>query len=195
MVLRKDIEARRLRWTITDTAVSRDSAFLLYSSISQYVHLVNLAAGAGPVHSISNITEVHEELDFLVRPRPLLHADSHCFMLPHRRWGLALRGSVCKICTDRALFLREYAPYTGIAEFIIPFVASPTHIASYCYTLLHVASYCYILSPCCFSCLVKLCMGWHTCAVPVPSDCWGLEQLSWTAVCSDRFTARPSCLP
>lgn len=66
MVLRKDVEARNLRWTVTDTAISRDSAFLLYSSISQYVHLVNLSAGFGPVHSISNITEVHEELDFLV---------------------------------------------------------------------------------------------------------------------------------
>jgi hypothetical protein len=67
IVLRKDIEARRLRWTITDTTISGDSAFLLYSSISQFVHLVRLEAGAGPVHSISNITEVHEELDFLVR--------------------------------------------------------------------------------------------------------------------------------
>lgn len=67
MVLRKDVEARKLRWTVTDTAISPDSAFLLYSSISQYVHLVNLSAGSGPVHSISNITEVHEELDFLVR--------------------------------------------------------------------------------------------------------------------------------
>ena len=68
MVLRKDVEARRIRWTVTDVSVSRDSAFLLYSSISQYVHLVNVAAGSGPMHSIANITEVHEELDFVVRP-------------------------------------------------------------------------------------------------------------------------------
>jgi hypothetical protein len=79
MVLRKDVEARGLRWTVTDTAISNDSAFLLYSSISQYVHLV--AAGCGPVHSISNITEVHEELDFLVRCSAMLFCGTECVLL------------------------------------------------------------------------------------------------------------------
>lgn len=86
MVLRKDVEARRLRWTVTDTAISRDSAFLLYSSISQYVHLVNLSAGSGPVHSISNITEVHEELDFLVCfPIVFTYRKPACNFLPGSR--------------------------------------------------------------------------------------------------------------
>ena len=38
--LRKDVEARNLRWTITDTCISPDQKFLLYSSISPIVHLV-----------------------------------------------------------------------------------------------------------------------------------------------------------
>lgn len=40
--LRKDVEARNLRWTITDTCISPDQKFLLYSSISPIVHLVRL---------------------------------------------------------------------------------------------------------------------------------------------------------
>lgn len=39
--LRKDVEARNLRWTITDTCISPDQKFLLYSSISPIVHLVS----------------------------------------------------------------------------------------------------------------------------------------------------------
>ena len=40
--LRKDVEARNLRWTITDTCISPDQKFLLYSSISPIVHLVSM---------------------------------------------------------------------------------------------------------------------------------------------------------
>ena len=40
--LRKDVEARNLRWTITDTCISPDQKFLLYSSISPIVHLVGV---------------------------------------------------------------------------------------------------------------------------------------------------------
>jgi len=39
--LGKDVEARNLRWTITDTCISPDQKFLLYSSISPIVHLVS----------------------------------------------------------------------------------------------------------------------------------------------------------
>lgn len=69
-VLRKDVEVRRFRWTVTDTAISRDSGFLLYCSISPQAHLVRIGSGGANdvVHSVSNITEVHEEIDFLVRP-------------------------------------------------------------------------------------------------------------------------------
>ena len=38
--LRKDVRARGLRWTITDTCLSQDQKFLLYASISPIVHLV-----------------------------------------------------------------------------------------------------------------------------------------------------------
>ena len=44
--LRKDVEARNLRWTITDTCISPDQKFLLYSSISPIVHLVRILSGA-----------------------------------------------------------------------------------------------------------------------------------------------------
>jgi DDB1- and CUL4-associated factor 11 len=68
MVLRKDVQARRLRWTITDTTTSPDSRFLLYASISRYVHLVKIDGTSGVSNSVANITEVHEELDFMVCP-------------------------------------------------------------------------------------------------------------------------------
>jgi hypothetical protein len=42
--------------------MSPDSRYLLYSTIGQYVHLVRMAGTA--VQSITNITEIHEELDF-----------------------------------------------------------------------------------------------------------------------------------
>ena len=79
--LRKDVEVRRFRWTVTDTAISRDSGFLLYCSISPQAHLVRIGAGgAGDVvHSVSNITEVHEEIDFLVSPSP--PPPAACFVL------------------------------------------------------------------------------------------------------------------
>ena len=58
------MEARGLRWTITDTALSPDQRFLLYASISSKVHLVNVGSNHDQVVSIANITEIHEELDF-----------------------------------------------------------------------------------------------------------------------------------
>ena len=37
----KDIHARNLRWTITDTCLSRDQSFLLYATINPVVHMVS----------------------------------------------------------------------------------------------------------------------------------------------------------
>lgn len=36
----KEVEARGLRWTITDTALSPDGRFLLYSTIDDIVRMV-----------------------------------------------------------------------------------------------------------------------------------------------------------
>uniref|UniRef100_A0A7S3VU90 Anaphase-promoting complex subunit 4 WD40 domain-containing protein n=1 Tax=Dunaliella tertiolecta TaxID=3047 RepID=A0A7S3VU90_DUNTE len=62
--LRKDVRARGIRWTITDTCLSPDQRFLLYSSISPTVHLLALGASWDVVESLANVTEVHESLDF-----------------------------------------------------------------------------------------------------------------------------------
>ena len=50
--LRKDVEARNLKWTITDTCISPDQKFLLYSSISPIVHLVGVL-----LHTMSCLTQ------------------------------------------------------------------------------------------------------------------------------------------
>ncbi|KAL8171326.1 hypothetical protein V2J09_023130 [Rumex salicifolius] len=60
--VQKDIQARSLRWTITDTCLSPDQRFLVYSSMSPTVHVVNVASSV--TESVANITEVHEVLDF-----------------------------------------------------------------------------------------------------------------------------------
>ena len=62
--LEKDVEARMLQWTITDCTLSQDGEFLIYASIAPVAHLVRSRAPDGVVSSISNITEVHEGLDF-----------------------------------------------------------------------------------------------------------------------------------
>ena len=71
--LRKDVEARMLRWTITDTCISPDQKFLLYSSISPIVHLVSLAISPQ-----------------ICKPQVIHHVSSHVTfkMLP---WLLATR--------------------------------------------------------------------------------------------------------
>ncbi|PIN03740.1 WD40 repeat-containing protein [Handroanthus impetiginosus] len=58
----KDIRARSLRWTITDTSLSPDRRFLVYSSISPVVHIVDV--GSGTKESHANVTEIHEGLEF-----------------------------------------------------------------------------------------------------------------------------------
>ncbi|GIL45394.1 hypothetical protein Vafri_2645 [Volvox africanus] len=62
--LRKDITTRLCRWTITDTSVSPDQRFVLYSSIVPIVHLVEVGSMYDNVTSIFNVTQVHEPLDF-----------------------------------------------------------------------------------------------------------------------------------
>lgn len=37
----KDIHARNLRWTITDTCLSNDQSLLLYATINPIVHMVH----------------------------------------------------------------------------------------------------------------------------------------------------------
>ncbi|CAA0839913.1 transducin family protein / WD-40 repeat family protein [Striga hermonthica] len=60
--VRKDIRAKSLRWTITDTSLSPDRRFLVYSSISPVVHIVDV--GSATKESHANVTEIHEGLEF-----------------------------------------------------------------------------------------------------------------------------------
>ncbi|KAL4570259.1 hypothetical protein LXL04_025911 [Taraxacum kok-saghyz] len=60
--VKKNIRARSLRWTITDTSLSPDQRFLVYSSMSPVVHIVNI--GSSMTESVANVTEIHEGLDF-----------------------------------------------------------------------------------------------------------------------------------
>lgn len=60
--IQKDILAKSLHWTITDASLSPDQRFLVYSSMSPIVHLVNVTSAATESHA--NITEIHEGLDF-----------------------------------------------------------------------------------------------------------------------------------
>ncbi|XP_020590940.1 LEC14B homolog isoform X2 [Phalaenopsis equestris] len=60
--IRKDILARSLRWTITDTSLSPDKRFLVYASMSPVVHIVDV--GSSTKESLANVTEIHDGLDF-----------------------------------------------------------------------------------------------------------------------------------
>ncbi|KAI3787223.1 hypothetical protein L1987_41554 [Smallanthus sonchifolius] len=60
--VKKNIRARSLRWTITDASLSPDQRFLVYSSMSPIVHIVNV--GSSMTESVANITEIHDGLDF-----------------------------------------------------------------------------------------------------------------------------------
>ncbi|KAG8480963.1 hypothetical protein CXB51_025667 [Gossypium anomalum] len=62
--VQKNILAKSLKWTITDTSLSPDQRFLVYSSLSPVVHIVNVRSAAS--ESIANITEIHDGLDFSV---------------------------------------------------------------------------------------------------------------------------------
>ncbi|XVF21854.1 hypothetical protein REPUB_Repub12eG0125300 [Reevesia pubescens] len=60
--VQKNILAKNLRWTVTDTSLSPDQCYLVYTSMSPIVHIVNF--GSGTTESHPNITEIHEGLDF-----------------------------------------------------------------------------------------------------------------------------------
>ncbi|CAM8972388.1 unnamed protein product [Rhodiola kirilowii] len=60
----KDVLARGLRWTITDTSLSPDQRYLVYASMSPIVHIVNITSGSA--ESVANVTDVHDGLDFSV---------------------------------------------------------------------------------------------------------------------------------
>ncbi|MED6136675.1 L14B [Stylosanthes scabra] len=55
--VKKDISARSLRWTITDTSLSPDQQHLVYASMSPTVHIVTV--GSAATRSIANVTEIH----------------------------------------------------------------------------------------------------------------------------------------
>ncbi|EOX94887.1 LEC14B protein, putative isoform 7, partial [Theobroma cacao] len=60
--VQKNILAKSLRWTVTDTSLSPDQRYLVYASMSPIVHIVNV--GSATTESLSKITEIHEGLDF-----------------------------------------------------------------------------------------------------------------------------------
>ena len=60
--LKKDISARNLRWTITDTSLSPDQQHLVYASMSPIVHICTV--GSAVTQSIANVTEIHYGLNF-----------------------------------------------------------------------------------------------------------------------------------
>ncbi|GAB4843523.1 hypothetical protein Ancab_013485 [Ancistrocladus abbreviatus] len=57
----KNILAKSLQWTITDTCLSPDQRHLVYSSLSPVVHIVNV--GSAVTESLANVTEIHDGLD------------------------------------------------------------------------------------------------------------------------------------
>ncbi|XP_047939458.1 LEC14B protein-like isoform X2 [Salvia hispanica] len=63
--VRKNILARSLRWTITDTSLSPDQRCLVYASMSPVIQIVD--AGSSTSESLANITEVHDGLDLSSR--------------------------------------------------------------------------------------------------------------------------------
>nr|KYP72776.1 LEC14B isogeny [Cajanus cajan] len=52
--VKKDISARNLRWTITDTSLSPDQLYLVYASMSPVIYIVTV--GSGTTESIANVT-------------------------------------------------------------------------------------------------------------------------------------------
>ncbi|KAJ9187703.1 hypothetical protein P3X46_003128 [Hevea brasiliensis] len=60
--VQKNILAKSLRWTVTDTSLSSDQRHLVYASMSPIVHIVDV--GSAATESLANITEIHDGLDF-----------------------------------------------------------------------------------------------------------------------------------
>ncbi|KAE8703531.1 LEC14B protein [Hibiscus syriacus] len=61
--VQKNILAKSLRWTVTDTSLSPDQRHVVYTSMSPIVHIVNV--GSATTESLANVTEIHEGLDFV----------------------------------------------------------------------------------------------------------------------------------
>ncbi|KAK3193936.1 hypothetical protein Dsin_025246 [Dipteronia sinensis] len=59
--VQKNIYAKSLRWTITDTSLSPNQCHLVYASMSPIVHIINV--GSAATESVANITELHDGLD------------------------------------------------------------------------------------------------------------------------------------
>ncbi|KAL3517518.1 hypothetical protein ACH5RR_020107 [Cinchona calisaya] len=59
--VQKNIFARSLRWTVTDTSLSPDQRNLVYATMSPIVHIVNV--GSATTDSLANVTEIHDGLD------------------------------------------------------------------------------------------------------------------------------------
>ncbi|KAG5231819.1 transducin family protein [Salix suchowensis] len=60
--VQKNILAKSLRWTVTDTSLSPDQRHLVYASMSPIVHIVDV--GSAETESLANVTELHDGLDF-----------------------------------------------------------------------------------------------------------------------------------
>ncbi|XP_021279877.1 LEC14B protein isoform X1 [Herrania umbratica] len=60
--VQKNILAKSLRWTVTDTSLSPDQRYLVYASMSPIVHIVDV--GSATTDSLAKVTEIHEGLDF-----------------------------------------------------------------------------------------------------------------------------------
>ncbi|CAK9151000.1 unnamed protein product [Ilex paraguariensis] len=58
----KNILAKSLRWTVTDTSLSPNQQYLAYATMAPIVHIVNVGSAAR--ESLANITEIHDGLDF-----------------------------------------------------------------------------------------------------------------------------------
>lgn len=60
--VQNNISAKCLRWTITDTSLSPDQQYLVYSSMSPVVHIVDI--GSAATESVANVTDIHDDLNF-----------------------------------------------------------------------------------------------------------------------------------
>lgn len=60
--VQKNIFAKSLRWTVTDTSLSPDQRYLVYASMSPIIHIVNISTPE--TESLANVTEIHDGLDF-----------------------------------------------------------------------------------------------------------------------------------
>ncbi|XP_030974970.1 LEC14B homolog isoform X2 [Quercus lobata] len=72
--VQKDILAKSLRWTITDTSLSPDQQYLVYASMSPMVHIVNV--GSAATESVANITSDVNTVCFADETGHLLYSGS-----------------------------------------------------------------------------------------------------------------------